>query len=141
MACTIRGVEMTESAAKPKRRRVNDPRNHVPTEPARQAVKAMVITGIPLTRVASALGMDGGTLRRHYRAEIDESADKANTAVISNLYRIATGKTPQAMPAAIFWAKTKLGWRETSKVEATVEGGGGALIVYSGCLKAHDETI
>jgi len=114
--------------------------SHVPSDAVRQAVKAMVITGIPLSRISSALKMKVETLKKHYQPEIDESADKANTQVVSNLFRIATGKSPQAMAAAAFWCKTKMGWRETSKVEV---GGsdGKQLIIYSGALAKHDATI
>jgi mannose/fructose/N-acetylgalactosamine-specific phosphotransferase system component IIC len=113
---------------------------HVPSEPARQAVRAMVITGIPLTRIASALKMKITTLNRYYQAEIDESADRANTQVVANLHRIAIGKSPQAMAAAAFWCKTKMGWRETSRVEADIVDRK-ELIIYSGALAEHDRTI
>jgi hypothetical protein len=103
-------------------------------------LKAMVITGVPLTRIASALSIAPSTLRKFYSKEIDESADQANTQVVANLFRIATGKTPSAAASAMFWCKTKLGWREASKVEVGSEAGT-ALIVYSGCLKVHDETM
>jgi DNA invertase Pin-like site-specific DNA recombinase len=113
---------------------------HVPTREMRQAIGAMVLTGVPQLRIANALHIKVDTLKKHYSRELDESMDKANTAVVSNLYKIATSRTPQAMPAAIFWAKCKLGWKETSKVEATVDGAGG-LIVFSGCLLEHDKTV
>jgi hypothetical protein len=113
---------------------------HVPTPEMRQAVGVMMLTGVSQERIARALRIKTTALKKYYAQELDEAVDKANSAVVSNLYQIAIGKSPQAMAAAAFWCKTKMGWRETSKVEATVDGAGG-LIVFSGCLLEHDKTV
>ena len=39
---------------------------------------------------------------------------KANAKVAENLYRKATGEGREAVIAAIFWLKTRAGWRETN---------------------------
>ena len=39
---------------------------------------------------------------------------KANAKVAENLYRKATGEGRESVIAAIFWLKTRAGWRETS---------------------------
>jgi hypothetical protein len=40
-----------------------------------------------------------------------------NAAVAGNLYRIATSDKPGTVTAAIFWLKTRAGWRDVQQVE------------------------
>ena len=42
---------------------------------------------------------------------------------IQSLYKKATGDGPQSVTAAIFWAKTRMGWRETQHHEHTAPNG------------------
>ncbi len=42
------------------------------------------------------------------------SKSKANVRAAENLYRKATGDGREAVTAAIFWLKTRAGWKETS---------------------------
>jgi len=42
---------------------------------------------------------------------------KANAKVAENLYRKATGDGRESIIAAIFWLKTRAGWKETSVQE------------------------
>ena len=57
------------------------------------------------------------TLRKHYRGELDHGHVKANAKVAENLYRKATGDGREAVIAAIFWLKTRAGWKETHVTE------------------------
>lgn len=57
------------------------------------------------------------TLRKHYRQELDFGHTKANARVAEFLYRKATTEGSQAVTAAIFWLKTRAGWRETTVQE------------------------
>ncbi len=50
----------------------------------------------------------------YYRDELDDGHVKANAKVAENLYRKATGEGREAVTAAIFWLKTRAGWKETS---------------------------
>jgi len=52
--------------------------------------------------------------RAHYRDELDDGHVKANAKVAENLYRKVTGEGREAVTAAIFWLKTRAGWKETS---------------------------
>jgi hypothetical protein len=58
------------------------------------------------------VGIDPKTLRKHYRDEIDLGATKATAKVAEFLFRKATTEGPQCVTAAIFWMKTRGGWRE-----------------------------
>jgi hypothetical protein len=65
--------------------------------------------------IARSLGIDSKTLRKHFRRELDCSADKADAQVAASLYKLAiSGRCP---PATIFWMKSRRGWRETSRFE------------------------
>jgi hypothetical protein len=50
---------------------------------------------------------------KHYRHELDLGAIKATAKVAEFLFRKATTEGPQCVTAAIFWMKTRGGWRET----------------------------
>jgi hypothetical protein len=80
---------------------------------ARQ-VEAMAGYGIAVSEIATVLTLDPETLRQLYRAELDGGHIKANSKVAENLYRKATGEGREAVVAAIFWLKTRAGWKETS---------------------------
>ena len=51
-------------------------------------------------------------LRKHYAEQLQGGEFKANTKVADSLYRKATGECREPVTAAIFWLKTKGGWRE-----------------------------
>jgi hypothetical protein len=69
--------------------------------------------GIPEADIATVLEIDPKTLRKHYRSELDKGHIKATANVAENLYRKATGDGRESVIAAIFWLKTRAGWKET----------------------------
>ena len=73
----------------------------------------MTAYGVPELNIASVIGIDPKTLRKHYRHELDNGQVKATAKVAESLFRKATSDGPQSVTAAIFWLKTKGGWRET----------------------------
>lgn len=73
--------------------------------------------GVPEADIAGVLAIDPKTLRKHYRSELDHGHVKANAKVAENLYRKATGDGREAVIAAIFWLKTRAGWKETTVQE------------------------
>jgi hypothetical protein len=89
-------------------------RAHVPAPQDRRQVEAMAGYGIPEKDIACVLDIDPKTLRKHYRAELDKGGIKATAKVAENLFRKATGEGREAVTAAIFWLKTRAGWKETS---------------------------
>ena len=88
-------------------------RAHRPDPAARRQVGAMAGYGIPEADIACVLEIDAKTLRKHYRRELDKGHIKATARVTENLYRKATGEGREAVTAAIFWLKTRAGWKET----------------------------
>jgi hypothetical protein len=70
--------------------------------------------GVPEIDLGRVVGIDPKTLRKHYREELSRGHVKANAKVAENLFRKATGEGREAVIAAIFWLKTRAGWRETN---------------------------
>lgn len=97
---------------------------HEPTDKTRAEVSALCSFGVPQSEIATYIGIDPKTLRLHYRAELDNSITRANAAVARFLYQNASGQTldkgasnADCVRAAMFWAKTRMGWRETSEID------------------------
>lgn len=96
---------------------------HQPDPFHRRQVEAMSGFGVPEADIAGIIGIDPKTLRKHYRLELDQGHTKANMKVAENLFRKATGEGREAVIAAIFWLKTRAGWKETSQTEISGPGG------------------
>ncbi len=115
---------MTQEMPQEQNRRGRPP--FQPTDEQRRQVEAMVGYGMPEGQIALLIlnpqthrPIDEKTLRRHFRSEIDRGQVKANAAVAQSLFRLATGGN---VTAAIFWAKTRMGWKETTVLEHDVTG-------------------
>ena len=92
-------------------------RAHRPDPAQRRQVEAMAAYGVPEVDVARVLAIDPKTLRKHYREELDTGHVKANSRVAESLYRKALGDGSQSVTAAIFWLKTRAGWKEPQPQE------------------------
>ena len=88
-------------------------RAHKPEPAQRRQVEALAGYGVPEDDIASVIEVDAKTLRKHYRKELDQGHIKATAKVAESLYRKATGEGSQSVTAAIFWLKTRAGWKET----------------------------
>jgi len=87
-------------------------RAHKPDQFHRRQVEAMAAFGVPELNIARVVGIDAKTLRKHYREELDTGQTKATAKVAESLFRKATSDGHQSVTAAIFWLKTRGGWRE-----------------------------
>ncbi len=89
-----------------------------PTEKQRGQVEAMHAYGIPEQAIADKLEISRHTLRKYFETELKTGATTANAAVGEFLFGAITGKTVKderaRVTAAIFWAKTRMNWKETS---------------------------
>ena len=92
---------------------------HEPTEAIRKQVESMCGFGIPELDIARSIGISDVTLRKYYRDELDNGTTKANAAVAQSLYKKALGDNSSSVTAAIFWLKTRAGWKETVVNEHT----------------------
>src|SRR5690242_11392933 len=91
---------------------------HRPDPASRRQVEAMAGFGVPEVHIAKVIDIDPKTLRKHYRSELDKAHIQATAKVAESLFRKATGEGPQSVTAAIFWLKTRGGWRETPQDHA-----------------------
>lgn len=99
---------------------------HEPTDKTRAEVAALYSFGVPQADIANFIGVDAKTLRKYYRSELDTAALKANAAVAKFLYENASGAAlrkgatnADCVRAAMFWAKTRMRWRETTHLDVT----------------------
>lgn len=95
--------------------------HYKPTQDHKEIVEAMAVAGIPQERIAAVLRICPMTLRKHYSDELETSSDKATARVAGALFRKAIGGD---VAAAIFWMKTRAGWREKDRLEITGLNGG-----------------
>ena len=93
--------------------------SHKPTEEQRLRVEQGAALGIPQENLAGLMKIDVKTLRKHYREELDHGATKANMVIGGALFNKAKGGDTAAL---IFWAKTRMGFKETQVQEIKGEG-------------------
>jgi len=93
---------------------------HAPTDAQRQLVQLHATVGTTQDVIADILGIDKKTLRKHYRAELDQAKSKANATIGGALFNKAKAGDTTAM---IFWMKTRAGWREKQDVNHVSEDG------------------
>lgn len=94
-----------------------------PTADERRLVEHCVAIGMRQEEVALVLEKSVDTLARHCRKELDSGSLKANAKVGAKLFDKAMKGDSACI---IFWAKTRMGFRETSRHEHT--GANGAPI-------------
>ena len=109
---------------------------HVPTDKIRAEIVALRSYGVPIKEVAAYIGIDDKTMYKYYRPELEQSAMKANANVGKFLYQAASGQAlatgatySDCVRAAMFWAKTRMEWKETNVQEHT--GADGKPIAHS----------
>ena len=97
---------------------------HIPTDKIRAEIIALRSYGVPIKEVAAYIGIDDKTMYKYYRTELEQSAMKANARVGKFLYEAASGQAMKdgasysdCVRAAMFWAKTRMGWRETQVID------------------------
>lgn len=94
---------------------------HKPTPETRRLAKTLSGLGVPQEHICFMLKISMPTLHKHYRDDLDEGMAEANAKIAETLFKQAlNGNTT----AAIFWAKSRMGWREKTDLEITGAGGG-----------------
>jgi len=93
-----------------------------PTEQQRQQCAALIAFAIPEKQIAARFSITEKTLRKHFRSEIDNGLAEANAQVGATLFKMAT--SGKVVAATIFWAKTRMGYREIDRHEITGADGG-----------------
>ena len=108
-----------------------NPTPHEPTDKTRSEVSALASFGVPQEDIAAYIGISKPTLAKHYFDELSFSSIKANATVGKFLFNMASGQAiksgasyAECSRAAMFWAKTRMGWRETDRLEHSGPNGG-----------------
>lgn len=89
-------------------------KEHIPDDNTRLLVKTLAAVGTRYVDIAHKLGINDETLRKHYRQDLEDGRIDANSQVASTLFQRAKQGN---MTAAIFWLKTRAGWKETNVTE------------------------
>ena len=102
---------------------------HKPTEEKRAQCRALVAYGIRHEEIAKYIGIDRKTLHKYYREDIDKAVPSAQAKVGKFLFDAASGDAlakgashSDCLRAAMFYAKTQMGWRERQEIDLTTNG-------------------
>jgi N-acetylglucosamine kinase-like BadF-type ATPase len=87
-----------------------------PSDEQRRTVRALSGFGVPQPDIATHLGIDPKTIRKHFRVELDRGSIEATAKVAQSLFNMATQGNNVA--AAIFWLKARGRWRERHEDDA-----------------------
>ena len=131
------------AAKKKRRKRVPAKRKNlggrppfVPTKDQRQQVEMMVAYGLTYEQTASLTinpktgkGISTRTLQDKFKTELASGGAKAHALVAQSLFKKATSDShPNAVTAAIWWTKARMGWRGEEKHVHEVQGSTGVLV-------------
>ena len=83
-------------------------------------VQSLAQYGVPHAQIAAHIGVSKNTLLALYSKEIEEGAVTTNNKIAKRLFEKAMDGDTTAL---IFWCKTRMGWRETQKVDLTSSDG------------------
>lgn len=100
------------------KRRTKPP--HEPTKATREVVQLHAMVGTDQRVIADILEIDPKTLRKYYRAELDNSKAKANATIGGALFNKAKAGDTAAM---IFWMKTQARWTERQEIDHSSSDG------------------
>lgn len=99
----------------------------------------MARTGVPHKSIAKCIGKNGideKTLGRHFRRELEVSADIANAMIAGVLYNAALKGAPWAV---CFWLKCQGGWRERQEIEHSGPNGSAMTLTVRSVLQPAEE--
>jgi hypothetical protein len=88
-------------------------------EEKRKTVEQLSSWGIRQRQIASLIGIDPKTLRKHYRQQLNTGAAVADREVLHSLFDMATSRKNSA--ATIFWAKTRAGFTPKKRPNPAVK--------------------
>lgn len=106
---------------------------HKPTDETRARVSSLAAFGVQQDDIAAHIGISDVTLRKYYADELKLAAINANHDVGNYLLYLASGRAlkdkehpathAECSRSAMFWAKTRMGWRETNNLDHTSSDG------------------
>ncbi|MGR9192006.1 hypothetical protein [Rhizobium leguminosarum] len=78
----------------------------------RRLVELLTAEGVSQLEIGRVIAIDGKTLRKRYRRELDVGAAKLEAALVGQLLRIAGGKGAVAFKAIRFTLQARFGWSQ-----------------------------
>tara|TARA_R110000822_G_scaffold120633_1_gene254125 strand:- start:20332 stop:20883 length:552 start_codon:yes stop_codon:yes gene_type:complete len=101
-----------------------------PTEEQRKHVETLAGFGLKHDEIrhlvenpTTGRAIDEETLRRHFADELARGGPRAAAQVAQSLFRKAIGDGNQAVTAAIWYSKCRMGWKERVAVDVDVKSG------------------
>lgn len=88
-----------------------------PTPKDREQIKMLSGMGVAGVDIAALIGISEPTMHKYFQKELDTGYISANAQVAQSLFRQATDKTKPNVIAAIFWMKTRGGWKESQSAD------------------------
>ena len=114
---TLKPTALLRELAKEPAKRRGRP-SHVPNEGTRRQVMQFCAMGLSRRQISKLLAIGEQTMYKYYRPELDTAESQALFQVANNLYNIATDPTNKSSAAAaMFWMKTRGGWREKNRLD------------------------
>ncbi len=98
------------------------------TDKQRGQVEAMVVCGIPREQIAQAIGITRPTLDKYFKPELELGDTKVKLNVGSFIVNSILGRDggitdeKSRTTLAIFFAKTRMHWKETLRHEGVKDG-------------------
>ena len=89
---------------------------HVPTDEKRAIVRALAKYGVRQHDIAVQIGVTTGTLVKYYSEDLDAGMAEAAEGLAKTAYQMAMDGDVRMM---IFLMKTRLGYRETTRIECS----------------------
>lgn len=89
---------------------------HVPTDEKRAIVRALAKYGVRQHDIAVQIGVAKGTLVKYYSEDLDAGMAEAAEGLAKTAYQMAMDGDVRMM---IFLLKTRLGYRETTRIECS----------------------
>lgn len=87
-------------------------------ESTAKVVASLAAYGITHEDIAQHLGMNVKTLVKYYAKELKEGKIAASAKVGERIFKLAMEGNVTCL---LFWAKTRMGWRETSHIDLSSE--------------------
>lgn len=110
-----------------------------PTDNQRRLVKEMAGCGTPQDSIAGQIGISPPTLRKHFKNELARAEIEANFRVAQFMFATIIGMPIPGVPPvtnettrgslAMFWAKTRMGWKETVDHQHEGKKGGEPVVI------------
>tara|TARA_Y100001973_G_C5159100_1_gene312501 strand:+ start:26 stop:367 length:342 start_codon:yes stop_codon:yes gene_type:complete len=89
---------------------------HQPTQEKETMVRTLAAVGVTHEDIATKLDISADTLTKYYKKQLSDGRIDANAQIARGLFDQAkNGNTA----AAMFWLKTRAGWKETNINEIT----------------------